>query len=68
MPRSKPGMGGEGTGKELSEGESECICQGDRIRLTIRFRLSVRFSVRLKVKVRVTVGWAKVRIFESGTG
>ena len=50
MPRSKPGMGGEGAGKEFSEGDSQCICQGqgDRVRLSVRFKVKVRVSVRVE--------------------
>lgn len=56
MLRSKPGQwlgageAGEGAAKELNEGESEGICQGQDNR--------VRLNVRLKVKTRVYVrGW-----------
>lgn len=52
--RSKPGqwpcVGGEGAAEELSEGESEGMCQGQGNR--------VRLNLRLKVKARVCVrGW-----------
>ena len=68
MLRSKPGQwlgageAGDGAAKELNEGESEGICQGQDNR--------VRLNVRLKVKTRVYVrGGGKVyRVFVSRTG